>query len=389
MSKWEMVRLEDVCEFINGDRGKNYPSTKDFIDDGIPFVNAGHLANNRVSFENMNYISIDRYNKLGSGKLKFGDVLYCLRGSLGKKAIVNFDNGAIASSLVILRTDNKVLLNNYLFYCLDSKLIYEQQVKFNNGSSQPNLSASSVKQYLIPLPPLEIQKQIAKTLDTASELVNLRKKQLEELDNLVKSVFYDMFKMFIDNKEYYKLLPEVCSFIDYRGKTPEKSDSGIPFITAKNIKNNSFSIEPREYISYETYESVMTRGFPKVNDVIFTTEAPLGNICRIPKIFDKFAVGQRIIVMQPFKDILKSEYLEFALATDEFQREMLRRSSGSTVKGIRSKELMQLSIPLPPLSIQNKFAEIVTKIEEQKALVQKAIDESQCLFDSLMSKYFD
>lgn len=80
MSKWEMVKLGDVCEFINGDRGKNYPSAKDFFKVGIPFVNAGHILDKSVNFDNMNYISIDKFNQLGSGKLKNGDILYCLRG---------------------------------------------------------------------------------------------------------------------------------------------------------------------------------------------------------------------------------------------------------------------------------------------------------------------
>jgi type I restriction enzyme S subunit len=94
--------------------------------------------------------------------------------------------------------------------------------------------------------------------------------------------------MFGDAYENCKisLLPDVCRFIDYRGKTPEKSDMGIPLITAKNVKDNHFSIEPREYIPTDNYDSVMTRGVPQINDVLFTTEAPLGNVCRIPPVFE-------------------------------------------------------------------------------------------------------
>ena len=166
MSKWKMVKLGDVCKFINGDRGKNYPSGKDIVENGIPFINAGHLVNNEISFSSMNYITEDKYNQLGSGKIQKGDFLYCLRGSLGKHAIVeNLEKGAVASSLVILRPTNIDV--HYLSYCMDSPSISTQLQQANNGSSQPNLSANSVKQYIVPLPPLEEQKRIADILDKA------------------------------------------------------------------------------------------------------------------------------------------------------------------------------------------------------------------------------
>ena len=157
----------------------------------------------------------------------------------------------------------------------------------------------------------------------------------------------------------------VCKFIDYRGKTPTKCESGIPLITAKNVRNNSFSYEPREYFLEELYDSHMTRGIPKPGDVMFTTEAPLGNVCRIPNISGKFAVGQRIITMQTLNE-LNNIYLEYALLSDSVQREIWKKSSGSTVKGIKSKLLEHIEIPIPSIELQNKFAQIVEQIDKQK-----------------------
>ena len=104
----EKVRLGDIVKLINGDRGKNYPSQADITEDGeIPFVNAGHLNGRNIDFGDMNYISKEKYDMLSSGKFQRGDILYCLRGSLGKKAIISDDVcGAIASSLVIIRPDS-------------------------------------------------------------------------------------------------------------------------------------------------------------------------------------------------------------------------------------------------------------------------------------------
>ena len=182
-------------------------------------------------------------------------------------------------------------------------------------------------------------------------------------------MFGDYYKNHVNEKQ----LDEICDFIDYRGKTPEKSESGIPLITAKNVKDNRFSIEPQEFIPEQNYEEVMTRGIPRVNDVLFTTEAPLGNVCRIPAVYDRFCVGQRLITMQPHKKVINSEYLEHALASNEFQEKMWQKSSGSTVKGIRSKLLVLLTIPVPPIALQEQFKDFLLQTDKSKVAELKAL----------------
>ena len=182
-----------------------------------------------------------------------------------------------------------------------------------------------------------------------------------------------------------KPLIECCRFIDYRGKTPEKSESGIPLITAKNVKDNHFSWEPREYIPSDNYDSIMVRGIPEINDVLFTTEAPLGNVCRIPQIEGKFCIGQRIITLQS-KGELIPEYLEQALLSDSFRSQMISRSSGSTVKGIRSAELEKIKIPIPDLESQNQFAIFVNHVDKSKVICKQMVSR----FDDLVkSRYVE
>lgn len=152
----------------------------------------------------MNYISREKYEILGSGKIEKNDILYCLRRSLGKHALVDKDEGAIASSLVIIRADKLKINTFYLMHCLDSGIIYKQQIKANSGSSQPNLSAASVKGFSIPLPTLDIQRKIAETLDNAQEIIDCRQKQLNALDKLIKAVFYKMFGEPLKNDKRWK-----------------------------------------------------------------------------------------------------------------------------------------------------------------------------------------
>jgi type I restriction enzyme S subunit len=102
---WKVAALGETCAFENGDRGAGYPSAGSFAYQGIPFINAGHVAEGRIDMREMDYITQEAFDRLGSGKVKSGDILFCLRGSLGKFGVVgpDFGPGGISSSLVIVR----------------------------------------------------------------------------------------------------------------------------------------------------------------------------------------------------------------------------------------------------------------------------------------------
>lgn len=170
---WTWTKISQLGFLINGDRGKNYPSKKDRMESGIPFINAGNLSNGRISLENMNFISEEKYRSLNSGKLIEGDIIYCLRGTLGKCAIFSgMKAGAIASSLVILRL-NKEINHLYIYYFLISPFGKKLIKVFDNGTAQPNLSAQSVSNYLLPFAPLPEQRAIVSKIELLfSELDN-------------------------------------------------------------------------------------------------------------------------------------------------------------------------------------------------------------------------
>jgi type I restriction enzyme, S subunit len=162
---WEWAHLVELCHFENGDRSKNYPSKSVLVESGIPFINAGHLVGNYVSLDEMNFITDERYDLLRSGKIQENDLLFCLRGTLGKTAIVKgISTGAIASSLVILRAF-KGLLSEYLLLVLKSPISQTLLKLYDNGTAQPNLSATDLKKFYIPLPPLAEQKRIVAKVD--------------------------------------------------------------------------------------------------------------------------------------------------------------------------------------------------------------------------------
>jgi type I restriction enzyme, S subunit len=178
-SNWALVRLGEVVQLENGDRSKNYPNKSTLVDSGIPFVNAGHLINGRIDKSEMTFITNDHYDLLRSGKFVPNDILFCLRGSLGKSAIVDeVECGAIASSLVIIRAYQGIF-PTYLHRFFLSGLSFRQIKKYDNGTAQPNLSATDLAKFTLPVPPLKEQHRIVAKVDELMRLCDQLEQQTE------------------------------------------------------------------------------------------------------------------------------------------------------------------------------------------------------------------
>ncbi len=194
----EPIHLGDFCKFENGDRGKNYPSKSKQIASGIPFINAGNLNRSKIDFNGMAYISQATFDSLGGGKIRRNDILFCLRGSLGKFASVgDLSTGAIASSLVIIRPDTDRALTDYLLYYFEGEQCGRMIRKFENGAAQPNLSGGSLKKFEINLPDVKRQARVVELLNMATDKIDtvteLRKKKLQSLHLLKHSMLSQAF----------------------------------------------------------------------------------------------------------------------------------------------------------------------------------------------------
>lgn len=172
-SNWKQVELNKVCMHQNGDRGKNYPSKNKLSHVGIPFISALNLSSNTViDDDKLLKMTDSQYDKLSNGKLKKGDLVLCIRGSIGKHGIYPFEKGAIASSLVILRPDVNKLTLEWLSYYFDTTLFQESLLTDKNGSAQPNLAASELMNFIIPLPSVAEQGEIISTLEEGYAVID-------------------------------------------------------------------------------------------------------------------------------------------------------------------------------------------------------------------------
>jgi type I restriction enzyme S subunit len=196
---WVERTLGDVCEFENGDRGKNYPNREEYVEAGVPWINTGHIQpDGALSQDEMNFITRAKFDSLRSGKIQLGDLVYCLRGAtLGKTAIVDpYTEGAVASSLVIIRPSASVD-SRFLYFFLVSPDGQSQIKLYDNGAAQPNLGAKSVAKYVIPVPARTEQRRVADALDElraeTQRLTRIYEQKLAALAALKKSLLHQAF----------------------------------------------------------------------------------------------------------------------------------------------------------------------------------------------------
>ncbi|EMA4324323.1 restriction endonuclease subunit S [Escherichia coli] len=261
---------------------------------------------------------------------------------------------------------NELLNNRFLYFAL---IGYQSLLKSKvRVAGIPTLDAIVVNKLLIPIPcpenpekSLAIQSKIVRILDRFSALtaeltaeLNMRKKQY--------NYYRDQLLSFDESSVEWKTLLEACDYVDYRGKTPKKTQSGIFLVTAKNIRMGYIDYHAsQEFISEEDYAIVMRRGLPKKGDVLITTEAPCGFVAQVNR--ENIALAQRVIKYRSKNTQLSNSFLKHYLLGSQFQDKLMQAATGSTVKGIKGSRLHQLKIPIPSKVEQDRIVAILDKFD--------------------------
>ena len=240
---------------------------------------------------------------------------------------------------------------------------------------------------MLVFPSLEEQERITEILTQCDHVIELKEQKLDELKQLKKEFLRKMFPAkgcdtpeirfpgFTGAWEQRKLI-DVCDYVDYRGKTPTKTDSGNFLVTAKNIKDGYIDYETsQEYISEDDYEETMHRGKPEIGDVLITTEAPCGNVAQVNK--ENIALAQRIIKYRGHRNLIANTYLKYYLLSPEFQNILNAKSSGGTVKGIKGSILHQQIIKYPKYEEQVKIGQDLNAINNLITLHQRELEETK------------
>ena len=175
------------------------------------------------------------------------------------------------------------------------------------------------------------------------------------------------------------------ALIDYRGKTPDKTKSGVPLVTAKIIKGGRIEA-PSEFIAPEAYEAWMRRGIPKPGDVVLTTEAPLGEVAQLGR--ERVALAQRVVTLRGKGGVLDSTFLLYLLQTSEMQAQLRSRATGTTVLGIKQSELRKVSVVLPPIELQRSSASALAVIDARIDSLRETNATLEAIAQALFKSWF-
>lgn len=389
MNRWEIVKLGDVST-IN-------PPKKDmkdlFHDKDVSFVSMSSVTEDGF----INTKDIRPFSEVSNGFTYFleEDVLFpkitpCMEN--GKGAIARgLKNGLGVGSTEfhVIRPQKDRITSDWIFRFVSYGKFRKLAEKNMTGSAgQKRVPKTFLENALIPLPPLETQKQIAKTLDTVAEMLAVRKRQLESLNKLTKSIFCDMFGDPVTNEKGWEIkkLSEIGIINRGVSKHRPRNDPALlggvhPLIQTGDVANADFII--RQYNQTYSDLGLQQSKMWSAGTLCITIAANIAKtaILGFDACFPDSVVG--------FNANEKTNNVFVFFWFGFFQKIIEAQAPESAQKNINLRILNNLEVIVPPIELQNQFAEIVTKIEEQKALVKKAIDETQYLFDSLMSEYFD
>lgn len=415
---WMWVRLSQIWSILNGDRGKNYPAKSTLSKTGIPFISAINLNGKTVvEDENLLCLSQIQYDKLGNGKLQKNDVVVCIRGSLGKHGVYPLDQGAIASSLVILRNYFfNICDDEFLLLYLDSPLFFSEIKKYDNGTAQPNLAAKSLEQFLIPLPPLCEQKRIVAEIEELLPYIDCYEQAWSKLEKFNSRFPEDMKKSLLQyaiqgnlveqraeegtaeelfakiQEEKQRLIAE--KKIKKEKPLPEITDDEKPFdipeswkwvrlLSVIDIATNL--VQPSEYAEYmHIAPDNIEKGTGHLLECRTVREDKVASANHLFKkgqiIYSKIRPLLRKAVIAPFDGLcsadmypintaLNKKYVLYYLLSDGYNVQIAdAMSSRVKMPKINQNELTKVLLPLPPLAEQKR---IVEKLEQLLPLCER------------------
>lgn len=399
---WVWVRLGEIVDILNGDRGKNYPAKSTLSKEGIPFISAANLCDNVVVEDDLLCMSEEQYNKLSAGKLRRNDIVLCIRGSLGKHGKFPFEKGAIASSLVILRSkDRDALTDDYVMQYLDVPLFYDEIKKYDNGTAQPNLAAKNLELFLIPLPPFSEQQRIVERIEELFAKLDEAKERLQEVaDSFAVRKAAILHKAFTGEltKQWRRengvsdaswVEKTIGEFADVKGgkRLPKghqliTEETRHPYLRIADFGENTIDMSDLHYISEETF-SLISRYIITKNDVYISIVGTIGKSGVIPSVLDGANLTEN--AARIISKVTLPKYLNFFLQSPDTQNDIQDRIRSATLGKLSLLNIKAISVPLPSLPEQHEIVRLIDDLLARERAAQQAAEQALASID-LMKK---
>lgn len=395
MEAIKRVRLSEIAELIT--KGTT-PTTLgyNFQEDGVNFLKIECFSEDGTYIkEKTAHISEECHEKLKRSKLRTGDILFSIAGAIGRVAVVTEEMlpANTNQALAIIRATRDDIYLPYIKLILTSQIVKAQFERKKQGVAQLNISLKDINELEIPLPEKSKQIECASLLEKISGIVTARQKQLQKLDELVKARFVEMFGSPVSNPLSWRkrTLKEVCIKLnDGTHFSPESYETGqYKYITAKNIKLSGFDFSNITYVPEEVHRPIYERCNPEMGDVLYIKDGATTGIAMVNTLKEEFTLLSSVALLKQDRLVINGHFLAALLNNEDMYIDIRNNMGGAAITRLTIAKLNAIKVIVPPIEIQNKFAAFVEQVDKLKAAVQKALDEAQLLFDSLMQTYFD
>ena len=387
----EKVRLGDVADVIT--KGTTPTSIGyEFVNKGINFIKIESITEDGAFIEDkFAYITDECNKKLSRSQLQENDILFSIAGAIGRVAIVdkNILPANTNQALAIIRVPKGAYEYNFLKYILKSPTIIKQFEKQKQGVAQINLSLKNIGDFEIPVISIEQQKKISLELDKITSLIDKRKQQLKKLDELVKSRFIEMFGDIVLNpfsweKDY---LGVVCDVRDGTHDSPHYHSTGFPLVTSKNVTGGKIDLTDCSLISEADFNKINERSKVDMGDIIMPMIGTVGKPV-IVNVKPNFAIKNVSLIKFKDNSRVLNTFIRSLLQSDYFDDAVLSKIRGGTQKFISLGDIRKLVVIVPPMELQNQFADFIEQVDKLKFEIKQSLEKSELLKKALMQKYF-
>lgn len=379
-----MARLKEYGRIITGNTP---PSSipEYYVSNDICFVKPSDFSSNDVTIIEDSEYYISEAARQCARMIPEGSILVTCIGTVGKVGIAK-------KEMAFNQQINAIIPGNDVdASCLAYSLLYHaDRIKaIANAPVVPIINKNVFSDIDIPLPDLPTQRRIAATLDKVSEGIDLCRKMLGDLDELIKSKFVELFG---DCKEQTSIKESGLTISDgnYSNKYPRSEEfveSGIPFIRANNLKDGTVSDEDMYFIT-PTKHATLLKGHLRPNDVLITTRGNIGQVAIVPDKHNDSNINAQIVLLRDENGHFVPEYLLWALQTEEIKTQYIELQTGTALKQLPVGRLKQVIIKEPSIELQQKFATFVEQVDKSKFAIQQQLLALETLKKSLMQKYF-
>ena len=382
-----MARLGDVCDILNGFAFKS----EQYVDDGIRIIRIANVQKGYIEDSTPVFYPFDS-REAKKYSLEEGDMLMSLTGNVGRVAKLSkeFLPAALNQRVACLRIKDGVTLDKaFLFNLLNSDYFEQQCIAASKGVAQKNMSTEWLKEYEIPMFPMEQQKVIASVLDKVTELISLRKEQLAKLDQLVKSRFIELFgtEAELDRWSCCTIgdVADVCVGVVIK-PTQYYTDRGVPAFRSLNIGEMHVKDADWVYFSEEGHQKNQKSVIRK-NDVLVVRSGAPGTACVATEKYEGYNAVD-IIIAHPDNSKVNSVFLAAYTNMPHGMTQIREKTGGAAQQHFNVGGYKAMCLIMPPMELQEQFAAFVEQTDKSKLAIQQSLDKLELLKKSLMQEYF-